>query len=139
MVKDKKYKLDGIRLSQIRKEKGMTQSELGHALDLSRRSIQRMEASTDGEIKLSHKEFGALTQALQKGPHQFWGELIHFPDIYGYEITDAQMFEILVRDNENCKSVNISYFPNDAQIEESLIKLAEISEKYRRKHRTHKK
>ena len=124
--------LDNSRFVKIRQFRGHTQSEFAELVNLSRRSIQRLEANKFS-IKLSHKEIARLASPLRVPAHDLWGTLPLTSDIYGVPLGTAELLEKQVFNTGGCLSFVVEHFPNDAAIEESLIELSEFFEMIRGK------
>ena len=116
----KKVKLSSKNLISVRKSRGFTQEQVATAMEVSKRTYQRLE-DLKKDTFLSHSEIGKISKALRFYPHYFWDELPFYYYVYGVEIKSVNEFV----DSFHAE-LEIKHIPDDTEIENGILELIEF-------------
>lgn len=121
----KKILIDGQRLAKLRARAGYTQEMLAEKLELSKRTVQRLE-DPDTESRLSFYEMSQISRVLRVWMSAFWGELPLEYRVHGFQILDADDFSKTFDRCVEAGKFDIEHIPNDEEIESAIINLSKL-------------
>lgn len=124
MAKLQKILIDSTRMMQARQALGLTQAQAAEKLEVSKRTIQRIE-DTDTITRLKFSEIGKLSSIYKRSPTSLIAELPFEIIVYGIPVKSAEDFEGAFTASLTSE-LQVRHKPDDPEIEDTLLSLSSL-------------